>query len=442
MSLKGLLFFSLFGICAVGALFAPHLGVYAYLADYCIAPAQQWWGMPFANMGFRFSLILALATIGGAVLQKNRLNFGVKTFYDQEKTLILFLGVVWFLFVMSPETIGRYGSVDHPTVKFTKVVIFILLMTHVITDLKKLNGLFFVMSSVSLYLGVKAWGIPYNRFIGGRLEGVGGADFAEANFLAAFMAAMLPIVGIQFMKSKVWYAKFYYFICGAFAANTLSLCRSRGSFIGIAAGALVACVFAPKKIRKKIFVLMLIGLMGLVYVSDDFFIQRIMSIQVDRTEMDASSASRIDFWKAGARMFADHPLGIGPGNFFQTIGRYLPGSDGRDAHNTYVRCATELGIFGVTLFLVLLWQGYRNLMSIREAIDTLPYEKIDDFNYNFFGILVSTVVILACGLTITMIYTEIFWLILMLSICLKRTFDVEVSIHLSEVADDKNKFYP
>ncbi|RAM00003.1 hypothetical protein DO021_21375 [Desulfobacter hydrogenophilus] len=31
----------------------PYLGVYGYIADYCIGPSQQWWEAPFSGIGIR-----------------------------------------------------------------------------------------------------------------------------------------------------------------------------------------------------------------------------------------------------------------------------------------------------------------------------------------------------------------------------------------------------
>lgn len=78
MSVKGSIFIFGFLVCAVGALFVPSLGVYGYIADYCIAPSDQWWGRPFAQMGIRFSLMLALTTLIGILLQRKKLEFGKK----------------------------------------------------------------------------------------------------------------------------------------------------------------------------------------------------------------------------------------------------------------------------------------------------------------------------------------------------------------------------
>jgi len=426
MSLKGLFFIGIFGFCVIASISLPHLGIYGYIADYCINPGAQWWGRPFANMGLRVSFTLALATMAGIVFQWKKLQFGDALLYSQEKTLLAFLALVWLLVFVGPETVGRYGNIDHPSVKLTKIVIFTLMMTHVITDLKKLNGLFWVLTTVSLILGIKAWQTPYGRFVGGRLENIGGADFSEANFFAAFMAAMLPIIGIQFMRSKHWLVKLYALAGGAFTANAVILCRSRGAFLGVAMGAVAALWFAPKPLRKKVILLLIVGGLGGVYLTDTIFLERISTITTDQQEMDSSASSRIKLWKAGAKMVANNPVGIGPGNWYQTIGRYIPEYEGKDSHNTYVKCAAELGVLGIFLFVFLLWQAYGNLKKVHDGAVGLVPEAAEDFSQFYFALVVSLVVILSCGIAITMIYTEVVWLLLMLPLCLRRAYDNHV----------------
>lgn len=439
MSLKGLIFIGIFGLCAGGALFFPHLGIYGYLADYCINPGDQWWSAPFAGLGIRYSLTLALATFVGIILRRDKLKFGEEFFYLQEWFILLFLGVVWALTIFGPETVGRYTIADHPSIKLTKIVIFTLMMTHVVTDIKKLSGLFWTLASVSLVLGLKAWDTPYSRFIGGRLEGIGGADFGEANFFAAFMAAMLPLIGIQFLRSKHWIGKLYALICGAFTADAVVLCRSRGAFLGMAMGALAALWFTPKNLRKKVFVLLLVGTLGVVYLTDNTFVERIMTITTEQEDMDESASSRIELWKAGAKIFIKNPLGIGPGNWYQTIGQYIPEYEGKDSHNTYVKCAVELGFFGIFLFLSLLFQAYLNLKKVFYGLKLFSYEESVDFNQYYFAIIVAIIILLTCALTITMIYIEVVWVLLMLPVCLRRALD-NVIIENKLVSDkEQNK---
>ncbi|MBW2184949.1 MAG: O-antigen ligase family protein [Deltaproteobacteria bacterium] len=422
MSSKGLLFIGIFAFCAIGAVFVPYLGIYGYVADYCLNPADQWWGRPFSRMGIRFSFILAISTMIGIVLQRKTLKFGEKILYKQEVFLLIFLAIVWLTFFIGATTVGRYGSVDHPTVKFTKIVIFSLMMTHVITDLKKLNGLLWVLATVSLLLGIKAWDVPYRSFVSGRLEGIGGADFSEANFFAAFMVAMLPFIAVLFLHSK-WYGKIYCFVAGAFTANAVILCRSRGAFLGLAMGAAAAFFYAPQKHRKNIIILIIVGSMGVAYLSDNLFIERVISISTDQSQMDEASSSRIRLWKAGAKMFIDNPLGIGPGNWYQTIGRYIPEYAGKDSHNTYVKCLAELGALGISVFILLLLQTYFSLRKTYISIQCLQPKQSDEFSHYYFAVIVSIVVFLTCSLTITTIYTEVLWILLMLPVCLNRALD-------------------
>jgi O-antigen ligase len=428
MSFKGITFFGLFLLCAGGALVLPYLGVYGYIADYCIGPASQWWEAPFSGLGIRYSLTLALTTAIGMLLQRDKLRFGQSFLQWQEVLMLVFLGIAWLSIFMGVETVGRYTTVDHPSVKFTKIVVFALMMTHIITDKRKLDGLLWVFVIVSLILGLQAWDLPRRAFEGGRLEGIGGADFAESNFFAAFMAAMLPIIGMQLLRSK-WFGKAVCAVSAAFTANAIVLCRSRGALVGIAAGAITACLFAPKKHRKKIAVGLMLGIMGGFYVSDPQFLERAATIMRNEDQRDESAVSRLQLWRAGAEMFADNPFGIGIGNWYQTIEYYLPGHVRKDSHNTYVKCAAELGVQGILVYVLFIFTAFLQLRRVRKLSATLPQSVGDDLVLYSFGLTISLAIILTCGITITMIYIEIIWLLLMLPVCLRRVLENAVADH-------------
>ncbi len=421
MSSKGLLFIGFFAVCSIGALFLPHLGVYGYIADYCLNPAGQWWGRPFVGMGMRFSFILAAATMAGIFLQRKKLKFGEKLFLKQEIYLLFFLVTIWVLFFISPETVGRYTSTDHPVVKLTKVIIFTMMMTHIFTDMKKINGLFWVLITVSLLLGIKAHDVPYSAFMGGRLEGIGGVDFSEANYFGAFMATMLPLIGTQFLCGKTWYIKLYCLVAGVFTVNTVILCRSRGAFLGLVIGGVAALFYAPKEFRKKILIFILVGISGVVYLTDDIFIKRIMTISTKQEKMDESSSSRILLWKAGVKMFVDNPLGIGPGNWYQTTTQYIPEYERMDSHSTYVKCFVELGVQGFLLFSMFVVSIFRGLAKVKRKVDLINLDY--DYVFKAYALIVSLVILLTCSVTMTLIYAEFFWILFCIPICLYRALE-------------------
>ena len=412
----------------------PHLGIYGYLADYCIGTSKQWWESPFSGLGIRYSFTLALATIGGFVLQRHKLRFGFSILTIHEVVCLLFLLVMWLSYLGGDGTIGRYTTVDHPTVKFTKVVLFVLLMTHTITDRKKLSGLLWVFILCALSLGLKSWDLPRRAYVSGRLEGIGGADFSEANFFASFMAAMLPLIGVQLLRSKNWGLRILCIISAAFTANTVVLCRSRGALVGIAMGGFAAIIMAPRRFRKKIAIGLILGAIGGVYVADEQFLERISTIVVSEgEERDESAESRFRLWAAGAQMVFDHPLGIGVGNWYQTIGSYIPEYAGKDSHNTYVKCIAEMGIFGFLVFAFVIFFSLIEIRRLNRDAAHLPLDIQNDLKLFAFGIFITLAIILTCGLTITMIYTETVWILLMLPVCLRRTLENTLLDHKESI---------
>jgi len=422
--LRTILFAALFALCVLGGLFVPMLGALGYVGHYTIGPEKQWWHAPVSGLGIRYSYTLALVTAVGVLLNWNKLKIGELGIHRNEKILLLFLGLVWLSVLIGPQTVGRYTQpgIDHPSVKFTKVVIFSLLLTRIFTTRLTLDKLLWVLVIASLLLGLQAWETPRRAFISGRLEGVGGPDFAESNFLAAFMATMLPLIGIMFLRSGL-IGKIVCFFSGAFTANAVVLTRSRGAFVGIAAGGVVALIAAPKRLRIPILVLLILGAAGGFYLSDEQFRERMTTITRDSGQRDESAESRLLLTKASLRMVKDRPLGVGVGNFYQTIGRYIPEYAGKDAHNTYLRCATEVGVQGAAVLVLMIVVSLFLLRRIILRCRQLPKDDAGAFSLLAFGVMASLVTMLGCALTVSLTYVEFFWWIMLLPVCLDRALE-------------------
>jgi len=417
--LKTVLFLGLFIVCTVGALYAPLLGVLGYVAHYCIGPERQWWEAPIGYWGLRYSYTLAIATAIGMAIHWRSLRFGKTFLVRHEWLILLFLGIVWLSTLASEETWAFYTTVDHPSLKMTKVVVFLLMMSHVVTTNKALDALLWVLIVGSLILGLQAFSTPLSQFARGRLESVGGPDFSEANFLAAFLASMLPLIGAQFLRSG-WLGKGVCLISGVFTTNAVILTRSRGSLVGIAGGALAVVFLAPKRHRGKILLGLAVALAGGFYLTDPGFVGRASTITTDGEERDASAQGRIETWQASLDLLSDHPLGVGAGNFFQAIGRYNPKYEGRDAHNTYVRCYSELGIPGIVVLLALIGSAALTVKRAALASSDLPPPHRDRLTYLCLGLSVGFVTLFVAALPITLIYNEFLWWWLVLPVCLER----------------------
>lgn len=418
MPFRTLLFITLFVTCAGGALFVPLLGILGYVAHYTVGPERQWWAAPIRNWGIRYSYMLALLTAIGVLLHFRNLQYGRTLIRNQEKLILLFLGVVW-LSVMIGEPTVAYAEVDHPSVKMLKIVLFVLMLTHIVTTEKRLNALFWVLTVSTLLLGVQAYNTPKSAFEHGRLETVGGADFLESNFLSAFLAAMLPLIGVQFLRST-WKGKVVCLVAGVFAANAIILTRSRGAVVGIAAGCVVAVLLAPRGRRIVILSCMVVALAGGYYLMDPGFIGRASTIPLSTTEARSAEPGRTETWVASMKLLEDKPLGVGAGNFSQAIGRYDIRQAGRDAHNTVARCYSELGLQGAIAFLAVIGGALWVLRRVAREAEKIPQPDRDRVVYASYGLAVGIVTMLICGLFVTLLYTEVLWWLLALPVCMER----------------------
>ena len=421
MGIRTLLFVAIFLFCCGGALFVPLFGLLGYTAHYIIGPEGQWWAAPLRPLDIHYSLTLAVVSAVGIACNLGKLRYGSALLSFHEKMFLLFIALLWVLREISEPTIA-YTVVDHPALKITKVAIFCLMLTHVVTDVKNVRFLLWTLVVSTFLLGLEAYAAPRSAFAYGRLETIGGVDFREANFLPAFIVGVLPLMGVLFLDSR-WLGKLVALAAGVFSVNAVVLARSRGAVVGIALGVIAAALLAPKQYRLKIFAGLLAAALGGLYLSDPGFLARVDTLSRDADERDRSAESRVELWHVGLSMLQDQPLGIGPGNFSQVAGKYDIRYQNRDAHNTYVRCFAELGIEGFLLFIGLIVHSIVVLKRTMRKAWSLPPEHRNQILLPSYGVAVGLFMMLGCGLTVTLLYMEALWWFLMIPVCLERAAD-------------------
>ena len=219
MAAKAILFLLEFAFACAGAVYAPLVGIVAYTLHYVTSPERQRWGASVSHWGIRYSFILAVFTAVGIALHHRGLRYGKKILIRQECLLIGFVALVWLSHALWAPGVESYRG-DHPGFKMTKILIFALMLTHVVTTLKRVKVLFWGLTIGIMFLGYQAYTADPNMFVTGRLNAIGGADFHSANFLAAYLAACLPIIAVQFMTSG-WIGKAVCLVAGGLSVNTI-----------------------------------------------------------------------------------------------------------------------------------------------------------------------------------------------------------------------------
>ena len=386
---------------------------------YNINPVAHWWGSPLVDWGIRYSLLLAVATGLGIILHRSKLKFK-KLFESQEILLVIFLGVVW---LSIPLGLG-FASEELNAVKMSKIVIILLMASHVITSLRRYEAIVWTLIMAGLYLGVESYVAPDWMFRGGRLDvGIGGSDFSESNFLGAHFAMLLPFLGIMFIKGG-WKSKGLCLVSGVFVINSIILCRSRGIFLAILVGIISAIVFSIPRQRTKILLGIVIAIIGAIFLTDPGFWMRMEQIDTDTAQMEGSARKRLMAWEASLSMASDYPLGVGEGNFKTYIGLYDPGLEGRDTHNTFLRCLTELGVQGAFILLLLIGNAFWILFRLKKKIQGLPENA--DFLWHIYASKIALIIYLVAGIFITHTYTEEFYWLLIYPLFLKRSIEGEI----------------
>ncbi len=420
--LRTILFFGVFWTACFLALANPIWGMLSYLVVYQTDPTSTWWGTPLTDIGIRFSFLAAGFTALGMITARRKVPEVRPVFSWWE------WGVVG-LFLIGCMTallgIGFGPTARWEFEKFWKVLLFTLMLARLASTRRNLHMILWTLVVGSLYLGYDAYTAPTSAFVLGRLERIGGPDFSTTSGAAAHLSAMLPIIGAMFLIVRKWKWKLLAAVSGAFSVNAIIMCRTRSAFIGLVCGILTAFMLAPRVKRYRIHALLISGCALTFALTDDNFWLR-MGTMTDQAALDTDLAtiSRKEIWEASWRILADHPLGIGVGNFTQIIGDYDRRHYRRSTHNSLIVCFVELGVQGGIVFLMIV--GGSAVMLHRASRLAPLCEKPFETKMLSYGLLISLVTYCVTALGTQRFYCESFWWVLAFPLCLYRGVRREV----------------
>ncbi len=427
MPLRSIAFILYFcGSCAA-TFMVPMIGVVCYIVLYHVYPQTTWWGAVLEPLGIRYSFICGICLLVGTLLNLNRLRFGRHFMSGVEWGYVAFI----FAILISCVMINEWGPRSDVTLdKILKVFLFVFMMSHVVVTRQRLWQLTLVFTLMALYLGHEAKNAPLSAFSQNRLNGIGGPDFRESAALAIHLFALLPFVAVV-LRQRSWGLKILAFLAAGYGINAILLCRARSAFVaGVFAGTL-ALWYIPKRHRRWAVSLLLVGLCGGIFLSDSFFRERMITIFSSAEERDKSSANRLIIWASAWRMIQEKPMGVGIGRFEYEISQYAPpeifaeeGSARRDAHNTFILCAAELGVLGLTAFLSTVGLAWWTLGRLSKQVREL--ENPDLLELIIFANRLSLLVYMVSGLFVSRLYTEGMWIFLTLPVCLHRAVYNEI----------------
>ncbi|MEJ5349171.1 MAG: O-antigen ligase family protein [Desulfosoma sp.] len=401
----------IFSLLVMGLVKDPIWSIAGYLIVYTLYNPDVWWALRIGQFLPRPSLIAAVVVAAATFSHPHKLQWKISL---REFELYLFLALCWFVsFVFG---VGVHDEARQYLEKMTKVFIFVFFLLRVVNTLRNYRIVLATLIACGILL---AW---QSRFYGamfdGRLDNFGGVDFNEANGFAAFLALCICHLGFRFLKMP-WWAKGLAAIGLAILLNGLILTQSRSIFLGMVLAVPAVVYRTVGWSRIRIIVAVLLGTVLFFSLAHKQFWERMQTIQ---SQEDAGRVGRLAFWRASVLIFKDHPLGVGVKNFQHMIGIYDPQHAGRDAHNSYVLCYSELGVLGIGLFLVIITKAVFQTQRIIRLVKKWDTKGEDIL---FWAIpLEATFIIYLLGymMTHSNLYTEMLWILLALPICFENAW--------------------
>lgn len=352
----------------------PFIGLVLFIAFYYLSPGDYF---PILE-GIGLNKIvagLALVSVIWSNLSQGRpwMEFRVEA-----NLLLLFVAV---LVVGIPFSSWPGGSWGVFTESVIKTLLFVLLMTNVITSRNQLRTLVRVIVTCAAIIAFVAVSHYVTGMFDqwGRLVGYGEKEYANPNDLALGLLTIIPLTFLLLLEAKAVFLRCAY--AGVIVLMSLAILASmsRTGMVGLAfLGTVWLLAMARKTPKKAILgVVMMIAVVATSVAMVPALADRFGSIFDDEKDDLGSRAARLEHMWDGLVIMAENPiLGVGMGQSPAAVyARH--GSIGphwEQIHNVYLQVAAEGGIIAISLFLTMmisetsrLKRAERNLMQGPDA---------------------------------------------------------------------------
>ncbi|MDD5569385.1 MAG: O-antigen ligase family protein [Candidatus Pacebacteria bacterium] len=275
-----------------------------------------------------------------------------------------------------------------------------------------------------------------------------GNVFLDENDLALFINTWLPFCLALFLSEKGFWKKtlFGIFMVLGLAADVVSF--SRGGFMGLIAMVAVFWIFSPKKLLTL--GILILGAVLVIIVSSLASSGKIShqknrsfwgEMATSKNAQSGTAKERVESWKAGWRMFLANPLGIGGNNFqvrfpeYQDNEYFRRGMWGRVAHSLWFTLIPETGIFGIIVYLLLLFANIKAIFKLRKYAKILPEEDAKFLKNISVAFLASFAGFFASATFLAVLYYPHYWYLtgLLVAITLISTNKIETGTDKKEL---------
>ena len=292
----------------------------------------------------------------------------------------------WFtvaFVVQSPRYLVLEAAISLKANRFDHLLLFLLFFYALSSreDVLALLRMFlWILVFGNLITVVDGFDIPDLGIIQQREDGRMGGPMGESNQYGALIALTLPAIAALAWDSKTKKILAYF---GSFVSIVaLLVASSRGAFVGLIVGSLFSIFYLRNYISMRrvaigsIVTLGIIIVLVIVLVNTELVSELIQRF-TDKLSGSAGdiSSNRTNIWLTALRQMSESPLSFFTGfgwNAYDYINRI-----GVNTHNVYLNHLFNLGLLGLVLYCLLMYQLIANgRKAISVATDNARYQLI------------------------------------------------------------------
>lgn len=391
-------------------------GFYIYEIVYFLNPDQRWWSANIPAISYSFFTVVFMCMallLHGEDHRNNRL-------LDAPQ-------VPWMLLLLAIYGITSFYAVDplvhqQSLTQLVKMFIVMGLAYKLIDSPQKLQHAFWAYLAGATYIGMEARRV--GRDWQGRVEGIGTVDAPDANGIAAAIAPATIFLILFFWRGNFW-SRLAAIFMGAWIVNALILINSRGSFLAVVAGAgyftmmMIFSKLQQGKQRIAAVLIVIVGLSGAIYQTDDVFWGRMETLSNIQDE-SKSGSHRYRMWLSTFDLVADYPQGVGANGYNVLSERYVDAAlfakrqTQKAVHSSWFQALAEVGWLGLLVYIGLVVSCFRLTAKLKRKF----FLSKDVHNYfQTLAIEAALITFLVAGTFIDRFRAEIFYWLVMFIAC-------------------------
>jgi O-antigen ligase len=369
--------------------------------------------------------MISILILTGYLLASGAVKAGFAS--KQMKLMVLFIILLAVHIPFARNTHFAYGT----TLNMVLMLPFMLAVILCVDCRRQLEKLIFILLCIMIFLST------YSLLH----HGMGpGNYFTDENDMALYINMWIPFCYFLFFSEKQMYRKLFYGLGLVVGVASVIVSFSRGGFAGLIGVALICWIFSSKKILSIVLITIL-SFMVYTYAGDQYWKEMNSTSDVE----EGTAKERIELWKSGWDMFLDNPLGVGAYNYpmhlpdYQTA-YFKRNMWGKAAHSLWVQLITEVGIFGILIYTMLLFFNFKDVYVMGRASGKAGDDLLYVSNVSR-AMLASFVGYFLSGTFLSVLYYPHYWYLTGILIAMKQ-ISVSCSAEIDQKADSPTYCLP